>query len=1472
MRKLLFAICFFVSLSANSQALFSDSVKVGPNSWDWRPGLSSLPLGYSTDTAHYALLLFFHGIGEASSSRNDALLRRTGLPNLIDLGLVPQAVNPVDGKTYKFIVVCPQHGYSSWGADGTPIQFKYMLDELISRYRIDTSRIYLEGLSGGAQSCVEAVTWDTTFAKRIASIFPISLTGLGLNQPRATDSVPAIGKHYNVPSWTVVGSADTSINGVNPYQISLTYNNSYNSLTPSPLGVRTVIAGGTHSASTWNVAADTGYRMNNGMNSLEWMLSNKRTFAAGGTPPSNPPLPSPPNDTFKKVTIKIVLSTAPNPGTKVTVADLKYNKQGHYDFTQDDRGTGALLASIVYSGGTYNGVNYSGLTFTDGANVRGRNIYYTGSVATNAWANADTLTDFSGMGATYMNWLQMDTLLRRGWSILDHGAFHGISQPGAVNLGFNTLMNSAANRNYTFRKLSALDDPYVMRYGVVPSADTGYHSVWEQEGYVGGISQNAFDNYPAEPSADWANNGIGIVTNYKNDNRYHVQARRFKDFNAADFWADYKPAFDALFAQSSATVKTTLGYGIHMFNIDSFNKAMTYFQTNAGDRMWVCGQQEFYEYFQTAQQTGIYQSIVGDTLTVILDQSHLPSDVRWRDMSFLLNSNATISSVTVIGALDYSYNTTTGLINIYKMKTQGFSAPAYYNNTGFVSGKLPLTGNNIFIDNNYATSPDSLIDGNTASQYHARPYDGAMIYSPYDVTFRLSDYGITVDSVRVYASGITGFSTSVILTRNDNENEVNLGTFTSGSGWIKFAVPSGKFVASRLILRSNSTGGFGNEVEVYGSYLPYIEQVYAKRNVPLKNMLGVNAHWWNFVENTNDSTTALNLNKIAGFDSLRLQTLRNYGNADQYQDSTGAKWAFNPVTQGWFEELFMRRLKQDNPSLIRWSVLQGQSLANAKSWNVEDSSYQMRGKVVSYSDTQGWGVLTVSVTSATGSGQWKNWFVDPITGTASKQTSNSWITIPTTFPSNQTFVVGAAVPYAVGDSIRISGKHISTLNFNYANNSDAGRNTLSTWDSVGTYAYRWAARKGKNPNVSSFLPYTNSGSPWLNNTNVLATNTSEWTEVMNEPNAWWGDRDNYLNGSALGAAWSKIYDNNKVASTSIGSRNADTGMLVSTSGLAISTVDLNESADFWAKKNRGSRPKIDVPTQPNTWRAKTFGWVDNPYDVIQFHNYSYSGGHAQFDAGGTKSGLPPEIGVALDAVDKFVLFRNKYAPWAKVDVGEFGYDVNQGSPMNATTIGSYDSAAIAGIWLIRTLLTYNAHGVDYAQAYRLYQDNLGDNFSDATQFGTMSLLREDATTHAISLRKSGRYFAELSEFGDYVFDSTLREDSIRVYRFKKDTNYLYAIWSVENWTNQAQDGSQKAVFANRTGTFNLPIANGTITVRQLQDVGTTMSSSSATVTGNSYPVSYDLKPTFIQTAAANMVTNAGRFIYRRGSRIIVKQF
>ena len=349
--------------------------------------------------------------------------------------------------------------------------------------------------------------------------------------------------------------------------------------------------------------------------------------------------------------IKIVVTLTGNTTTaSIIPTPLKYDKECVFSMDFDDRSPSALPA--------FDYMNQK--TFTDGAGLA---IKYTAGVASNA-VNMYGL-DFSVNGVMTLE--QLKILVDGNWCLSDHGYYHDIPSE-KLQQGFTITDNIVKNRKYHYDKLKLLGTQYVMRTGVVPGNTPGYHPVWELKGYLGGTSQNTFDFYPIIPTEweTWNNGYVGDITNFNAP--YQAFARSFVDLTA-DAMAYYKASLNAMLTQSNATTKKIWRVGVHYADIVYLTQVMDYVQTNGNDRAWVTSFQEMLEYFEAKRKTLITQSISGNILTVALDQSQLPDAAKWRDMTFKLSSDKSIASVTVTGADNFSFNPSTGLVNIYKKKT-----------------------------------------------------------------------------------------------------------------------------------------------------------------------------------------------------------------------------------------------------------------------------------------------------------------------------------------------------------------------------------------------------------------------------------------------------------------------------------------------------------------------------------------------------------------------------------------------------------------------------------------------------------------------------------------------------------------------------------------------------------------------------------------------------------------------------------
>jgi predicted peptidase len=132
----------------------------------------------------FPLLLFLHGGGESGDSLIS--VKRNGPPKLI-----------VQGKKFPFLILAPQNPYAKkwWNTRAV----KQLLDSIVDQNRVDTSRIYLTGLSrGGGAAWEMAVQYPETFAAMavVCGMTPVPYASW-INK--------------NMPIWVFHGEQDKSI-------------------------------------------------------------------------------------------------------------------------------------------------------------------------------------------------------------------------------------------------------------------------------------------------------------------------------------------------------------------------------------------------------------------------------------------------------------------------------------------------------------------------------------------------------------------------------------------------------------------------------------------------------------------------------------------------------------------------------------------------------------------------------------------------------------------------------------------------------------------------------------------------------------------------------------------------------------------------------------------------------------------------------------------------------------------------------------------------------------------------------------------------------------------------------------------------------------------------------------------------------------------------------------------------------------
>lgn len=151
-----------------------------------------LPPGYGADTTkRWPLILFLHGAGERGT--NLQIVAKHGPPK-------------IDLAKNEFITVAPQCSDGQiWSND----LLLALLDEIESKYAVDTNRVYLTGLSMGGFG-----TWNLGLShpKRFAAIAPICGGGQTIQITLAQYfDAKTLASYKSMGVWAFHGGKDTTV-------------------------------------------------------------------------------------------------------------------------------------------------------------------------------------------------------------------------------------------------------------------------------------------------------------------------------------------------------------------------------------------------------------------------------------------------------------------------------------------------------------------------------------------------------------------------------------------------------------------------------------------------------------------------------------------------------------------------------------------------------------------------------------------------------------------------------------------------------------------------------------------------------------------------------------------------------------------------------------------------------------------------------------------------------------------------------------------------------------------------------------------------------------------------------------------------------------------------------------------------------------------------------------------------------------
>lgn len=216
-----------------------------------------IPSDYSNSTDRYPLLIFIHGAGQFGNGKNDLpLLLMEGVTQLLDEQRIPSTFSQ-NNNDHSFIFLSPQ-----FKEKFTTQDLHTFINFAKSEYRIDSTRIYLAGLSIGGILCTD---YAAEYKDQVAAIVPMA--GINNNDPLMNEKAASL---YNskTPVWAFHNDKDLAIKtsttidfinlikqGTDPDFIRLTI------LSPD----------GNANHDAWTRATDPLFKVDE-MNIYEWML------------------------------------------------------------------------------------------------------------------------------------------------------------------------------------------------------------------------------------------------------------------------------------------------------------------------------------------------------------------------------------------------------------------------------------------------------------------------------------------------------------------------------------------------------------------------------------------------------------------------------------------------------------------------------------------------------------------------------------------------------------------------------------------------------------------------------------------------------------------------------------------------------------------------------------------------------------------------------------------------------------------------------------------------------------------------------------------------------------------------------------------------------------------------------------------------------------------------------------------------
>ncbi|MBT4410893.1 MAG: T9SS type A sorting domain-containing protein [Bacteroidetes bacterium] len=343
---------------------------------------------------------------------------------------------------------------------------------------------------------------------------------------------------------------------------------------------------------------------------------------------------------------------------ELRTATLKYNKQFAFSFTFDDGLDDAFsLGFPLLNGGHSSEDNndYPGLYYTDGC---GKRITFTAGLA---WFTANSAgTDLhNGNSPSNMTWSQALQLYHAGWDIFNHSYDHKANQSG---IDYNYQLSKNAE---VVKSRLGID----LHYVIPPGGDSDYiepaFAMGANAVFTSSAGQSPYGNEAVIVDNEIDHTNPVFWRNSITSSQY--TSGELKQL-AVDRFSDLEPDKHIWWNEFTHRVKyEQIGGSVKFLQFKEYLDFMANQYGEAGlDNGWFASSIEVYEYLIVRDKLHLDYTISNNRLSVRIDYSDCPLNLRYYDISLLFTTDKTISSLQIDQNGQTSYNKQDGeyLINI----------------------------------------------------------------------------------------------------------------------------------------------------------------------------------------------------------------------------------------------------------------------------------------------------------------------------------------------------------------------------------------------------------------------------------------------------------------------------------------------------------------------------------------------------------------------------------------------------------------------------------------------------------------------------------------------------------------------------------------------------------------------------------------------------------------------------------------